>query len=166
MRVIKMCGVHPDAEFIVKEISKKLRDGEDWKPFLDEIDGHDLTIKRYKFRPSNSIRKTHSEMKVIIRKLISKTDPEGKRFRGLFIFPDHSRLYISEIALLNLIGSMAGDIFIDETGLVATSWYAPKCWVSAKHKPVKYNLPKINIMMIESNLVKERIMYARKLFGK
>ncbi|PIN86698.1 hypothetical protein COV19_03415 [Candidatus Woesearchaeota archaeon CG10_big_fil_rev_8_21_14_0_10_44_13] len=163
-----MCGVHPYAEFIVDEIGRRLRDNKKWKPFLKEIKGYDITIEKYHFSPDKSIRRIHSDIKKIMGGLIKKIDKD--RFMGFFIFPDSGRLHISEVALLNIIGSMAGDIFIEETGWVATRWYAPRSWVSAKHS-LSYELPGINIMMIEGERhdedeeipIKKRRRHAKKV---
>ncbi|MCX6706715.1 MAG: hypothetical protein NT001_01080 [Candidatus Woesearchaeota archaeon] len=142
--------VHPDAEFIVKGIGSRLVNGKEWKSFLKSVKGCKLTIERCSFNPKRPLISTRKDFERILARLIKKRNPEHKDFMGFYIFPDDGRLHISEVSLLNLIGSMAGDIVIEKTGLVATSWYAPKCWNSAPStRPFNFNLPKINIMLIE-----------------
>lgn len=164
-----MCGVHPDAEFIVKGIGQRLYHKKNWRSFVRSIKDHEIIMARYSFNPKKSVLQLHEELKELMLPLIKKAGSREEAFMGFYVFPDREwKAWISERALCDTIGSMVGDIYANKTGNVATNWYSPKTYESAGKRRPNYRLPVMNILLIlhETIPAGHRIAYARSIFRK
>ena len=144
-----MCGIHPDVEWIAKKISKKVMDNEDWKIFINSIKDYNFEIITYQFNPENNLKHTTEELRILINnfsKDIIDSHKEDK-FKGVFIFPDNNKLYLSELSLIIMLGRTIGDLITEKTNLCVTSWWnANIC--EHTDRQLNFVIPKLNIMKI------------------
>lgn len=149
MGSIKVCGVHPEAQFIAKLINESLKRQKDWTLAIKKIKDFEFFIEKYQLNNKKSLSEIQEDAREIIRKSLKIIDPKSKDFRGVFVFPEKiDDRYLSEAFLYNWFGALVGDIYTQETNKCCTSWYYPQSGkFTRKHCKINSKIVEMNIMI-------------------
>jgi len=140
-----MCGVHPEAEQIVKQIFQFLLDKKDWQQIIKENKEFDFFLEEYK---PNYLQIDIAQIENIVKSLASKMK-HWKLVRGFFVFPKaHEARTTTELAYYHLIGSLVGDIIVKQTNKCITTWFYPKMTESEEEIKPLGNWPVFEIGLI------------------